>query len=237
MNPNERAGETLATQREADDPEFRRILADLLEAMEEGKPAAADRIAREHPAHAPALLQSALYAEAAASRMRNLGDSVPDSVAEAGMRAAFRRLGFVPSEISETDSNSAPRPAGIGDGLPPQSLLAARQDRGWSLAELARRLSLPAGMVLKLEQGRIVSWPERLAARLADALETTRERAESILTATGGSHRAGALAFSASGDPEVAAVQRNRRETLDFEEALAKERLTPEQAAIWREGL
>jgi len=195
-----------------DEPEFRHILGDLLEAVEQGETAAFDRYARQFPNYAPALLQTVLYAQAAEERMRHDVVTEPDPAVDAGIQAALTSLGIAPAK----------------------TLLAARTDRGWTLAELARRLMVPARLTLKLERGQIVRWPERLAARLSETMETTREYAESVLQATAGSFRMEAAAYSACGDPDVAAVAQSRRETFDFEEVLASESLTPEQAEFWK---
>jgi transcriptional regulator with XRE-family HTH domain len=129
--------------------------------------------------------------------------------------------------------------AGIVATAPAAQALALadwRKERGWSLGELARRLLLPVSLALKIERGQIVTWPGRLAEKLAEAMGATPEQAEAALRATAGNFRAEAAAFFADGDPDVATVAQRRRETFAFDEALSRERLTPEQAAYWKAG-
>jgi hypothetical protein len=197
-----------------EEPEFRRILGDLLEAMEQGDTAAFDRYARQHPAYAPALLQAALCALPASERMREEADLEPDTAVAAGIQAAMKELGIAPG----------------------RTILAMRSDLGLSLGELARRLLIPARAALKLERGQIARWPERLATKLAEALQTTWAEAEAILQTTSGNFSMEAAAYSADGDPDVAVAAKNRQVTFDFEEALAMEQLTPEQAEFWKAG-
>ena len=115
-----------------------------------------------------------------------------------------------------------------------QPLVEIRNALNWSLGELARRLLLPVNMVLKLERGQFASWPSQLEDKLAETLSASRERASAILKVTAGSFRKTAAAFSAEGDPDIETVNQRRQETFDFTEVLAKERLTPEQAAFWK---
>ena len=118
---------------------------------------------------------------------------------------------------------------------PAATLADTRKARALSLGELSRRLLLPTPLTLKIERGQITRWPARLAEKLAEALETTREQAHAILNATAGSFGGEtAAAFSAEGNPDVAAVAARRQETFAFEDALARESLTSEQAAFWQ---
>lgn len=214
MNPQEFDASFDAKPDMANDPEFRRILADLLESVAGGEPAAFDRYAKQYPRYAPALLQAALYAVPIEARMRIEAAPEHDSAAAAGISAAMSSLGI----------------------SPPKTVLDSRKALGWSLGDLARRLLLPDRIALKIERGQIATWPIRLTEKLAEALETTQEYADAVLTETAGNFRTTAAAFSAEGDPEVATVGQRRQETLDFDEALSMERLTPEQAAYWKAG-
>ena len=197
-----------------DDPEFQHILGDLLEAIERGEPAAFDRYAKQHPRYAPALLQTALYALPASARMQEEGSSAADPAVTKGILAAMNQLGITPAK----------------------SILAVRKDLGWSIGELAKRLFIPGHLALKLERGQIITWSERLTTKLAEAMQTTRDHAEAILQITAGNFSTEAAAFSAEGDPDVAVVAKNRQETFDFDEALGKAHLTPEQAEHWKAG-
>jgi len=197
-----------------DDPEFQHILGDLLEAIERGETAAFDGYARQYPRYAPALLQTALYALPASARMQEEASSAEDPAVTKGILAAMNALGITPAK----------------------SILATRKDLGWTIAELAKRLFIPVQLALKLERGQILTWSERLTTKLAEVMETTREQAEAILQITAGNFSAEAAAFSAEGDPDVAVVAKNRQETFDFDEALGKAQLTPEQAEHWKTG-
>lgn len=197
-----------------DDPEFRHILGDFLEAVERGEPAAFDRYANLYPRFAPALMQVALYAFPAEARRRTETTSGQDPAVAAGIQLAMNALGIASAK----------------------NLLAVRNDLKWSLGDLARHLLIPASVALKIERGQITTWPDRLTSRIAEVMDTTQQYAEAILRATAGNFRTEAAAFSAEGDPDIATVTQRRQETFDFEDVLAKERLTPEQIAYWKVG-
>ena len=195
-----------------DDSEFRSILAEFLQAMHGGEAAAFDRFAKQYPHYAPALLQVGFFAAPIEARMQTEAAQEHDTSVANGIKAAIVSLGIAPA----------------------RTILETRKARGWSLGDLARRLLLPSKLTLKIERGQIGTWSLRLAERLAEVLETAREDADAILMATAGSFRREAAAFSAEGDPEVETIGKRRQETLDFDEALSQESLTPEQAAYWK---
>lgn len=76
-------------------------------------------------------------------------------------------------------------PASQGDAAQLGTLMQAREASGISLVELARRLTLGADVVRKLEQGRILaaSVPQRLAERLAETLAVSKEQVWAMLRA------------------------------------------------------
>ncbi len=189
MNTHEVGPEYNAELDVMQEPEFRRILGDLFDAIDQGEPTAIDRLARQHPRYAPALLLSAMHGMPADARARSIVVSAEDAAAAAGIQAAMNALGIASLESESTEAGSVveEREAGARSGAKsPLTVLIARKERGWTLAELARRLLLPNGLVLKLERGQIVTWPRQLAARLAEALDSTPLVADSILRATAG---------------------------------------------------
>lgn len=153
------------------------------------------------------------------------GDHIPDQAEayRAGTDRAFAALGIerpaAPVETVELSTGT---------------LREARTAKGWTFADMARRLHLPTGLLLKAERGQITDWPAKLTQTLADALAVPRAAAEQLLQATAGNFRQTAAAFSADGDPDVATANARRQETFTFADALAKEKLTPEQAAFWQ---
>ncbi len=205
-----------------DEPEYTVALDELLEGLETEDTTAYDRTARRYPRYAAPLLEAALIALPAERRVREAAAAYADAPAEvtaaveAGIGAARRELGLA-----------------TGTAL---TIADARKERGWTVGELARRLHLSSLLATKIDRGQMTTWSERLTRAVAEAFETTRDAAGAMLTATAGNFRApAASAYSAEGAPDAALVAQRRREGLDFETELTKDRLTPEQAAYWRQ--
>lgn len=208
-----------------DEPGYTLALDELLSAIEEGG-SVYDRVARRYPRYAAPLLEAALTALPADRRLRAaLAADQPAPVAvltvmDAGIAAARKRLGIA-----------------AADAL---TLKQARQQRGWTLGELARRMRLNNRLAQIVHGGQIATWSAALRQTVADAFETTLETAEAMLAASSVAPRqtAGAAYAAENGDPQAAQVQANRSEQLDFDALLVDElnsgRLNPEQAAYWK---
>ena len=72
------------------------------------------------------------------------------------------------------------------------TLTEVRTAKGISLVELARRLTLGADVVQKLERGRILaaSVPQRLTDQLAEVLAVSKEQVQALLSSTPGAEYA-----------------------------------------------
>jgi transcriptional regulator with XRE-family HTH domain len=192
-----------------------RLRLEFIAEHEAGKRPTLESLVRRAPEHAASLtdfVTAYLRQESATAKT-----PLPETASEAtkrGIARALQSLGFAEPAIT--------------------SLVAAREARGWEAFELAKRLSLPNKLVIELERGRISDCPARLRQLLAAAFETTQETVQGwleSLRAQGTQELQ--VAYLAEGDPEVAALQRNRQATLTFAEALGQARLTPQQKAFW----
>jgi len=215
-----------------DEPLYETALDELLLAMESGEGGAYDRVARRYPRYAAPLLDAVLIVLPAEQRLReDKAEYTTEFIAaaDAGIAAARSQLGLTRAASASVLLRE-----------PAVSVAAAlgeeRKARGWSLAELARRLYVPKELLLKIERGQFRDWPERLTRAVADALTVSREQARAVLQATGAnSPLVTAAAYSARGVPESDLVRERRGATEDFDAEFERIQtaLTPEQTAYW----
>jgi transcriptional regulator with XRE-family HTH domain len=128
-------------------------------------------------------------------------------------------------------------PAAQPAAAPVSTLAQVRKASGLSLVELARRLTLGADVVQKLEQGRIIaaSVPQRLTDRLAEVLSLSKEQIWTMLRSAPGMELQPALLrrrpIGKNSQPEGQPAQ-----PQTFAEAVQHSpSMAPEQRALWLE--
>ncbi|HYN88440.1 MAG TPA: hypothetical protein VER55_07910 [Ardenticatenaceae bacterium] len=123
---------------------------------------------------------------------------------------------------------------------PPRTLRDVRQDQRQSLEALAARLNLPPELLERLERGEILgsTIPNRLIARLAQALRQTEAFIRAILGAPPGSAPAGIREEAIPYGPaqEDSATVASTKDQVSFAEALRVSAPTPMQLAEWDES-
>lgn len=214
-------------QKRKDSRDVRQMKMELTAAHERGESAVLRQMAQRYPAHVEMLADFVAALHATDLDEQEMALPITADMEAMTLRARQRALGAV------FDVAIAAQPASVLVS----SLAQARKASGISLVDLARRLSLGADVMQKLEQGRIAvaSVPQKLADRLAEALAMTSEQVWNLLRAAPGTQAQPALLRRRTVG-KAAQHEGTPAEPLTFAEAVQHSpSMTAEQRASWLE--
>lgn len=221
-------------QKRKDSREARQMKMELTAAHERGESGVLRQMALRYPAHVEMLADFVAALHATDLDEQEAALPITADIEAMTVRARQRALGAV--------FDVAPAAQAASALVSP--LAKARFSSGIALVDLARRLSLGADVVQKLEQGGIAvaSVPQKLADRLAEALAITSEQVWNLLRAGPGTAQpALRRVVQRPGRPLGKAAQREEKsaEPLSFAEAVQHSpSMTAEQRASWlKEGV
>ena len=216
-------------QKRRDSRDVRQMKMELTAAHERGESAVLRRMAQRYPAHVEMLADFVAALHATDLDEQEAALPITADIEAMTLRARQRALGAVFDVAIATQPASALV----------SSLAQARKASGVSLVDLARRLSLGADVMQKLEQGRIAvaSVPQKLADRLAEALAITSEQVWNLLRSAPGTQAQPALMRQRPRKGGKAGRQEETSaEPLTFAEAVQHSpSMTSEQRASWLE--
>jgi transcriptional regulator with XRE-family HTH domain len=236
--------ENLSQSLTSESNEWDRIRLEFIAEHEAGNRPTLDAFAARYPQYAGELTdfildylqtENAVARQEAREAQQGTVRETPAPYAIRAWEKTLAALG-IPTEgvLTEPTPATTPTTPEVITFSAPATLNDLRKARNWSPRNLAEKLQMPVGVVLKLQSGQISAWPQRLSERLAEVLTIAVSEAEAVLRATRTAQHPVAAAFSAQGQPDTATVVQKQGESMTFDQAMAEETLTDAQKKVWQ---